>query len=336
MNNSRQIVGSEGSAVNWNLTGDAGGGQATLWTQTAGTWGVSVLPGLASGSYGAGANISNSGMIVGWSNTTAGSLSESNEGYQNAVYWTNTGSGWQVTNLVNRSVYTLGAFCATAVNDSGTIVGWGAFGGINPENDNQWVEWNSSGQMTQLGTLGYSAPNDVPLGINDHGVIVGNAVNTSDTEVACIYGYGGNNGMQNMNTVFASYIPSGWSLTSATAIDNNGDIVGYGTDNGAGSLGFLLAPAMAGDANLDGKVDINDLTVVLANYGQTGATWSQGDFIGDGKVDINDLTIVLANYGQTFGASPAGNLSAVPEPGALVLLGLGAAGLLGWFWRARR
>ena len=45
-------------------------------------------------------------------------------------------------------------------------------------------------------------------------------------------------------------------------------------------------------------MDINDLTIVLANYGQTVATWTQGEFTGDGTVDINDLTIVLANYGE--------------------------------------
>ena len=57
---------------------------------------------------------------------------------------------------------------------------------------------------------------------------------------------------------------------------------------------------MPGDADLDGRVDVNDLTVVLADYGQTGV-WSQGNFItGDSQVDINDLTIVLANYGQTI------------------------------------
>ena len=78
---------------------------------------------------------------------------------------------------------------------------------------------------------------------------------------------------------------------------------------------------MPGDANLDGKVDINDLTIVLAHYNQTGMSWSQGEFTGDGTVDINDLTIVLAHYNQTFGASAAGNVSAVPEPSALVLLG---------------
>ena len=73
-----------------------------------------------------------------------------------------------------------------------------------------------------------------------------------------------------------------------------------------------LTMAMPGDANDDGTVDINDLTIVLANYGQTGMTWAQGEFTGDGTVDINDLTIVLAHYGQTAGSSgrPGGRAGA--------------------------
>ena len=82
-----------------------------------------------------------------------------------------------------------------------------------------------------------------------------------------------------------------------------------------------------GDANWDGKVDINDLTIVLAHYDQTGQTWAQGEFTGDGTVDINDLTIVLAHYGQTAGAS-AGGISAVPEPSTLLLTAAGLLGLL--------
>ena len=84
-------------------------------------------------------------------------------------------------------------------------------------------------------------------------------------------------------------------------------------------------PYNPGDANGDGNVDINDLTIVLSNYGQTGATWSQGNFTGSGTVDINDLTIVLANYDPI--SSPAGT-RAVPEPGALLLFGAGLTGLL--------
>ena len=64
------------------------------------------------------------------------------------------------------------------------------------------------------------------------------------------------------------------------------------------SEGFLATPALPGDANLDGKVDINDLTVVLSHYNQTGMTWTEGEFTGDGTVDINDLTIVLAHYNE--------------------------------------
>ena len=60
----------------------------------------------------------------------------------------------------------------------------------------------------------------------------------------------------------------------------------------------VLASCIPGDANGDGQVDVNDLTIVLSHFGQTGMTWGQGEFTGDGTVDVNDLTIVLANFGQ--------------------------------------
>ncbi len=89
---------------------------------------------------------------------------------------------------------------------------------------------------------------------------------------------------------------------------------------------LIVRPYLPGDANLDGQVDINDLTIVLANYDQTGQTWGTGEFTGDGTVDINDLTIVLAHYGQSVGSSAAGNVSAVPEPSVAALLATGLAG----------
>jgi hypothetical protein len=95
----------------------------------------------------------------------------------------------------------------------------------------------------------------------------------------------------------------------------------------------ILQTVIAGDANLDGRVDINDLTIVLAHYGQSVGPngWSEGDFTGDGTVDINDLTIVLANYGRGVGSSAG--MAAVPEPSTLALLGALAVGLLGCGWR---
>ena len=93
---------------------------------------------------------------------------------------------------------------------------------------------------------------------------------------------------------------------------------------------------MPGDANMDGRVDINDLTIVLANYNQVGKTWSQGEFTGSGTVDINDLTIVLANYNQTVSAAAGGGPTAVPEPGALAILAGGIAGWSAYAWRRRK
>ena len=63
--------------------------------------------------------------------------------------------------------------------------------------------------------------------------------------------------------------------------------------------------------------------------------WGTGDFTGDGTIDINDLTIVLANYNRSVASSTAG-ISAVPEPAGLVLLAAGLAGLLVCAWRQRK
>jgi hypothetical protein len=132
-------------------------------------------------------------------------------------------------------------------------------------------------------------------------------------------------------------------LDPATQTYSSTTFEGSTWNNGAPALNcdsgeaafFTLMPS-PGDANGDGIVDINDLTIVLANYGKTiGMDWSTGDFNGDGHVDINDLTIVLANYGHTIGSSSAG-LNAVPEPSMLGLLGLGIAGLSAFAWRRRR
>jgi endo-1,4-beta-xylanase len=83
---------------------------------------------------------------------------------------------------------------------------------------------------------------------------------------------------------------------------------------------------LAGDANCDGTVDINDLSKVLTSYNRSGMTWADGDFNGDGDVDINDLSKVLTNYNTSTGASAG--MQAVPEPGSIMLLLAGVAFLL--------
>jgi hypothetical protein len=126
----------------------------------------------------------------------------------------------------------------------------------------------------------------------------------------------------------------GQPLTVSIAVDPDGS-TGSGNDNWFVDNVQIqeIQSHLLGDANGDGTVDINDLTIVLTNYGKTGMTWSQGAMDGDptGTVDINDLTVVLANYDKTSGTG----LAAVPEPSSAILFGLGAVGLFALVRRRR-
>ena len=106
-----------------------------------------------------------------------------------------------------------------------------------------------------------------------------------------------------------------WSPFRASDLTCDGTFASF-TATALNGCSYALTDlaALPGDANRDGRVDINDLTIVLANFGQTaGMTSGLGDFNGDGAVDVNDLTIVLTNFGQTAGAS-ARTLPPYPSP----------------------
>jgi len=90
-------------------------------------------------------------------------------------------------------------------------------------------------------------------------------------------------------------------------------------EGGHGSLQFLepqlvleydcAEVLVAGDANFDGKVDLNDFVALKLGF-NTALTWNQGDFNTDMKVDLNDFVILKQNFGT----------GAVPEPCSLLLL----------------
>jgi len=87
---------------------------------------------------------------------------------------------------------------------------------------------------------------------------------------------------------------------------------------------------LPGDVDLDGDVDAFDIQLILAadSYGHgPGLSWEDGDFDRDGFVDFDDIQMVLdhGRYGQQVKAPL---MALVPEPTALLLLGLGGLPVL--------
>ena len=258
------------------------------------------------------------GTLAGYATSSAQGI---NAGGQVVGYATTNTGGTQAFLYSGGSMMGLGVpagdanSTAEAINSAGQVVGY-----ARPTVGSNHAFLYSNGTMTDLGTLSGDVTSQA-LGINDIGQVVGYSGGR-----AFLYSGGT---MMDLSTLVAPSEFSNWTLQEALDINDNQQIVAVGVNGPGQPHALLLTPVIPGDANLDGKVDVNDLTIVLSNFGQTTAnvTWSTGDFNGDGQVDVNDLTILLSNFGQSIGASSTG-IKAVPEPSTFALLGIGAIALL--------
>jgi hypothetical protein len=94
----------------------------------------------------------------------------------------------------------------------------------------------------------------------------------------------------------------------------------------------LVMYTYGGDANLDGKINVDDYTRIDFNVPLGASGWFNGDFNYDGKINVDDYTIIDFNVG--IQGAPLGGASglsavAVPEPATVSVMVLGAASLLG-------
>ncbi len=131
----------------------------------------------------------------------------------------------------------------------------------------------------------------------------------------------------------------GNQFTVLTFASRSGDFANYTGLNVGGHLtlrhaftanGLLLTarPAIDGDINTDGTVNIFDVNDVSAHWSQNGPA---GDANGDGIVDIFDINLISSNWGAT------GGVTGVPEPSTFVLALVGLLGAgVGCGRRARR
>jgi autotransporter-associated beta strand protein len=158
-----------------------------------------------------------------------------------------------------------------------------------------------------------------------------------------------------VQTLLASgYNAGAWNgatgIVSTTAAASTETSVGFATQAQLGVTEFkgvsgldaddvLVKYTYAGDANLDGKVDIGDLGLLAGAWQQlTGKVWFDGDFTYDGAVDIGDLGLLAGNWQKGTEGNPNPPLMTfdqalaqfsafegvvVPEPASLSLLALG-------------
>lgn len=103
--------------------------------------------------------------------------------------------------------------------------------------------------------------------------------------------FGGDRGSYNEGFVVSG--AAGDPAASATM--SGGD---FSLTGGAWASFNHVSPPCGGDLTGDARVDLNDLSVVLINYGVEGLPPWDGDLNGDGLVSLGDINIVLVNYGN--------------------------------------
>ena len=96
--------------------------------------------------------------------------------------------------------------------------------------------------------------------------------------------------------------------------------------------------AINGDANDDGKVDMQDLAIVGANWLKPATNWAMGDLNDDGVVNAQDLQMVengwdgAGSFSSAFatlqGQGEFPGVVLVPEPSTLAALAMAPVALL--------
>ena len=221
---------------------------------------------------------------------------------------------------------------ALDINDAGYVVGSAVLGN---DIDSHAVVWTSTASVHDLGTLGgdYSQA----VAINDNLLIAGDS-HTASNEIHAVvtqidaggavvsrtdlgvlsgnfsYAYDLNNNgtvvgtsdskafiwdgstITDLNTLIP--VGSGWNLRNATGINNNGEIVGWGTI-GNRYAAFKLIPGCLADFNGDGTSDFFDVQAFLQAFA---ALDPAADLNGDGLFDFFDVQAFL----QAFSAGCGG------------------------------
>jgi len=193
---------------------------ATTWTNNV----IRNIGGLPNAIFSAGVDINDSGEVVGESVFSYGPP------FKSHGFWWISGMGMHDLGTLPGGITSI----ANAVNSSGVIVGQSdgsATGG-------HWhaVRWDTAKTIHDLGLLpggNYS----IAFAVNDSSVVVGYGNIANNAAHALVWTSSG--GMKDLNSLIP--LNSGWVLINANAINNLGQITGYGSIRGFNHA-FLLTP----------------------------------------------------------------------------------------------
>lgn len=100
-------------------------------------------------------------------------------------------------------------------------------------------------------------------------------------------------------------------------IDSSGNVDQADVD----ALVHVVFGTHYGDANLDGRVDLQDFASIGQHFGDQPTGWHQGNFTGDASTDLNDFALLGQNFGKGVAAASLSKLnSMVVAPGGLNLI----------------
>nr|MBA3483647.1 hypothetical protein [Pirellulales bacterium] len=214
INNSGQVVGSAYTTEDAAL-------HAFLWTPTTpnGVSGTMNDLGTLGGTHSSGYGVNASGQIAGQSQTTGDAA------YHAFLY---DGDG---------ALHDLGTFGGTlsagiGINAGGQVTGFSSTTGNAARH-----AFLYDGTMHDLGTLG--GTDSLGSAINAVGQVTGYSLTTGGAYHAFLYTSG--SGMVDLNTLIDPLL--GWELSNATAVNDGGQIAGYGIIGGQ-THAFLLTPVL--------------------------------------------------------------------------------------------
>ena len=148
--------------------------------------------------------------------------------------------------------------------------------------------------MLDIGTLpGFDRCGAVD--INDHGAVIGNCRQSSgpSNDTAFLWQ---NGSMWSLIDLVHSDIVA--SVRRVGAINNQGQITGWGLVSPA-IVALLLTPIdpPPGDLDIDCRVGIVDLLMLLGNWGPCPSEDYRADLNGDDQVDVLDFWMLILNWG---------------------------------------